>query len=51
MLKEQLENATTREQKLLDMLSVEQEKTRQLMLPPPDSDKPKPNFFRRIFNI
>jgi len=51
MLKEQLENATTREQKLIDMLSAEQEKTRQLMLPPPDNDKPKSNFFRRIFNI
>ena len=46
-----LENAAARENKLLDMLSVEQEKTKQLMLPPPDNDKPKPNFFRRLFNF
>ena len=51
MLKEQLESATTREQKLLDMLSSEQEKTKQLMLPPPNNDEPKSNFFRRIFNL
>lgn len=54
ILKEQLENAKSREQEmvierqqLLDMLSTEQEKTRMLMLPPPPKARGSfLNYFR-----
>lgn len=47
-LKEQLDNATDREAKLMDMLSAEQEKTRMLMLPSAASKSRRTwrNFFR-----
>ena len=46
-LKRQLEKAEEREDRLLDMLSTEQEKTRQLMLPAPKKKAGFFGFFRR----
>ena len=46
-LKRQLEKAEERENRLLDMLSTEQEKTRQLMLPAPKKKAGFFGFFRR----
>lgn len=46
-LKRQLEKAEERENRLLDMLSTEQEKTRQLMLPTPKKKAGLFSFLRR----
>ena len=46
-LKSQLEKAEERENKLLDMLSTEQEKTRQLMLPAPKKKAGLFSFLRK----
>ena len=46
-LKHQLEKAEERENRLLDMLSTEQEKTRQLMLPAPKKKASLFSFLRK----
>lgn len=46
-LKRQLEKAEERENRLLDMLSTEQEKTRQLMLPAPKKKAGLFSFLRK----
>lgn len=50
LLKEQLDNATDREIKLMDMLTAEQEKTRMLMLPS-TVKRDKMSVWKRVFRL
>ena len=58
LLKEQVELLQTevsvareREQNLMDMLKTEQQKTQQLMLPPPNTAKRPASKIRRLFRL